>query len=397
MEKALENTYVIPAENIDRLSRKINAYANKANDLGIVPPSIEILGSRYVEEKLGVWPSQRTITRKVYDVRVFGQAPKIEGWRLVAIIDHYSSMEMNVNLIRRIPHLDDETQIPDEFRTVAQRCDQCKTHRRRKDTFALQNDEGEWMLVGRNCLKLYMGYKSPDALASFYEHLWGLMDSAQEDGWAGSASYDYSPTYDFLVQTAGLIEKYGWCSSRRSQEEGVPSTCEMVLDPKVNPDTITDEMKYLVNRTLQWAREVLPEKEHLNDYEWNLMAALAEDHFHLKNAGIVASAIMAYRKFADLFEEKETCPSTHQGEIGDMIDRVLTVEKRVDLDSDWGAYRITIMNDEDGNIYVWKTSVKLEEGCKYLVRGKVKAHDHYNGKPQTVLERCRAKEIEGET
>ena len=47
------------------------------------------------------------------------------------------------------------------------------------------------------------------------------------------------------------------------------------------------------------------------------------------------------------------------------------------------------MQDEGGNVYVWKTtSQKLEEHETYQLRGTVKSHDDYKGIPQTTLTRC---------
>jgi hypothetical protein len=52
--------------------------------------------------------------------------------------------------------------------------------------------------------------------------------------------------------------------------------------------------------------------------------------------------------------------------------------------------KIHIMEDDDGNVYVWRTlAEKMAEGRTYKVRGTVKEHGEYNGTKQTVLTRCK--------
>lgn len=388
-----EKRYEIPAENLGKLQKRFDQLARKAEKLGFPPPELKVLGERFVEEKkliqgewLGAW-----ITRKVFDIEIEGQSPKLEGWSLVAVIDHFTSGQRGVNLIRRFPHLD-EIEIPDEYRTTDQRCEHCNLLRYRKDTFALLNEDGEWKLVGRQCLKDFTGHKSPEALARWASRLHDLLIDAQEDDWSGEWITHYLKLDDYLAIVAWVIDEYGWTSRTKAREDfTLLSTADRALHPDTLKEASTAEFKELVAEVIKWSREELATKDRLNDYEWNLVASLAEDYFHQKNAGLAASSIMAYKKAQGLLNENGNGPvSQHQGEVGERIDRVLTIEKRLDLDSHWGVYRITIMSDEAGNVYVWKTnSQKLAEGETYKVRGTVKEHDQYNGTAQTVLARCK--------
>ena len=115
--------------------------------------------------------------------------------------------------------------------------------------------------------------------------------------------------------------------------------------------------------------------------------------------GIMASLIPAYRREHGLNGrgEKKEITSEHQGEIGKRQTWDLTVTKRVDMEVDsygWSysgteMLHIHIFEDEAGNVFVWKTtSVSLNEGDSYKVKATVKAHDEYNGTPQTILSRA---------
>ena len=84
-------------------------------------------------------------------------------------------------------------------------------------------------------------------------------------------------------------------------------------------------------------------------------------------------------------------PSKWQGEVGDRIDRTLTVTKITPLaDGYYGPSTFFLFKDEYDNEYCWTTGSKsLELNVTYEVRGTIKSLQKYKGKEQTVLTRCR--------
>ena len=84
-------------------------------------------------------------------------------------------------------------------------------------------------------------------------------------------------------------------------------------------------------------------------------------------------------------------PSRWQGEVGDRIDRTLTVTKVTPLaDGYYGPSTFFLFRDEYENEYCWTTGSKsLDLGATYDVRGTIKSLQIYKGKKQTVLTRCR--------
>lgn len=82
--------------------------------------------------------------------------------------------------------------------------------------------------------------------------------------------------------------------------------------------------------------------------------------------------------------------SEYIGEIGDRSDFTLTVKKAISLYGAYGASTMHIMEDKDGNVFVWTTSAKdLEQGVTYVLKGTIKDHKEYRGVKQTVLTRCK--------
>lgn len=84
-------------------------------------------------------------------------------------------------------------------------------------------------------------------------------------------------------------------------------------------------------------------------------------------------------------------PSRWQGEIGDRIERLLTVIKVTEMpDGYYGPSIFFLFSDEAGNEYCWTTAAKkLELNETYEIRGTIKSLQKYKGKEQTVLTRCR--------
>lgn len=83
-------------------------------------------------------------------------------------------------------------------------------------------------------------------------------------------------------------------------------------------------------------------------------------------------------------------PSKWQGEVGDRIDRTLTVTKITELDGGYYGPSTFFLFTDGVNEYCWTTAAKkLELGKTYEVRGTIKSLQKYKGKEQTVLTRCR--------
>ena len=77
------------------------------------------------------------------------------------------------------------------------------------------------------------------------------------------------------------------------------------------------------------------------------------------------------------------------GSIGDRLDIIVKVTKNIELDSEFSSSNLHVMEDADGNIYVWTTSSKnWAEGSEKHIKGTVKSHKKYKNQCQTILNRC---------
>lgn len=127
--------------------------------------------------------------------------------------------------------------------------------------------------------------------------------------------------------------------------------------------------------------EIIPAGITPVQLKWEDVAIVDEDC--LKSETLVRQAVDALIY--------ESSPSEFQGEVGDRIDRTLTVVKVTPLeDGYYGPSTFFLFKDEYENEYCWTTGSKsLDLGATYEVRGTIKALQNYKGKKQTVLTRCR--------
>lgn len=91
------------------------------------------------------------------------------------------------------------------------------------------------------------------------------------------------------------------------------------------------------------------------------------------------------------------------GQIGDKIDLDVILEKRAwfEIPSFRGfgtdTMHVYTFRDAKGNALVWKTTsgTSAETGSRVHLKGTIKDHSEYDDEKQTVLTRCKVKEVQG--
>lgn len=111
--------------------------------------------------------------------------------------------------------------------------------------------------------------------------------------------------------------------------------------------------------------------------DWNLVGQ--EDGL-LKSESIVAAEV------AKLTHEPSE--SKFVGEIGQRIEIEVKVKRAIPLENYYNNIIFTF-EDEDKNIYVWKTTPRpIEVGTHIKLRGTIKAHNIFKEVQQTILSYC---------
>lgn len=403
----LRDTFKIPEHLMGEIEARIAKVNKKAAKLGASPVTLTKIGEEWEEYK------QDGIKRKrlLVIVKVDGEAPKLEGWKFLGTIDYTSGTP----IIREVPGED----IPVKYRSSNAFCDYCKTTRYRKETFIVQQTDGEIKQVGRNCLKDFLGGKDPRLIANAVEWMGSIakmLSDAEDYGPTDNTprAVSYENTEIFLAYVSASMREYGWVSRKAAWEGDGVSTADSAISsmypgPRAKPSEITkptEEDYVLVKKALDWCRDELANKEDISNYEHNLIALCTEEAFHPKNYGFVASLISAYQRAVEWKLKKEhkqkqqdkdreaVAGSEWQGEEKERIERDITVMRVHPWEGNFGTVGIHNMVDTDGNVYTWfasPTANWMEQGDKHTIVGTVGKHSEHNGIKQTQLKRVKIK------
>jgi hypothetical protein len=443
--------YTVAARFIPRIQSLLEKVSKRCRRLRIAEPVLTITGSE-----------TRTVVKRVPDpmaqsgdlarykeivleaifnhVELTGPAqPKLAGWEFAGTLEH--DLDTNLTILRTSGAFGRE--LPKHFRTVKPVCDHCHTIRARKDTYVVYHAANDtYRQVGSNCIKDFLGLQNVDqaiSIVAMWQDIEAILDGdyeAQDDGWR---EWSNAPKAErvcdlwlFLNRVASVTRVHGFVSRKAvmaqmeredtmSDEEAsrqvrLEATRDRVMDHLFPPrkmsnalrqdiidceETPADNAKALA--AVEWVKSQDPDK--LNDYMFNLFAAVANDVMPLRRGGIVASLIGAYNRHMEYEDERQRKAAVaakalegkvanckHVGTVGERLRGLtLKVVRVIPREGQYGVTYITALEDLDGNQFTWFASgTSLDVGVTYTVTGTVKSQGEFRGVPQTVLTRCKA-------
>lgn len=363
----------------------------------------------------GEKPTVETVVCRFVIVEVEGNAI-INDWELIAYTEHTEKG----NIYSKV---NTEVEIPTRYRATDCFCEHCKTRRARKNTCIIRNIKtDEFKQVGNTCLKDFTRGMDASIVTALAEMKEAFEESVEAPiggcGWGES----YYNVRKMLRYTAETIKHFGYANSMcnrstRSRMMDYYEVSECPIHPlrKEWAKGIRKEMEevgfdpnseYAVKKSeeaLAW----IEEQEASNDYMHNLKTVCSLQYVGWKNLGILVSLFPTFDRGLEIEAERkareeqrireleEGKNSECVGEVGKRI-RIKVASCRVI--TSWAScydgwhqtltymYRIT---DEDGNIYIWKTSKKIDEEAVDEIVGTVKEHSEFREVKQTVLTRCK--------
>lgn len=463
----MKATYLIPAGNLPRFAEEVAKLNKRARRLG-VPEITFATAHAYFEhefvcerpcdvERKSNWGADREVTHTIdedgrrttvvgsprdpaaswaeYAARngytitrtgrvrehltltVEGETPRFAGWEFIGSL---SPVPMDngppENEVRATPG----NSIPAEYRRRVGECDHCGTVRRRTETFVVRHENGDHRMVGRSCIKDFLGHADPHRLAAWAELLATfnrLAGEATDDEWGGFGGGYAEDIWDletFLAVTAAHCRVDGWLSRGAARERrdngdyGVSATADGVLEhlgrPPLGGEARREWEKFVAERrptdadeargeaAAAWAKDLSPDGEGLEDYLYNVNLIARSGLVRRKSAGIAASIIAAYDREVERRKRTEARgESKHVGEVGKRTTLTLTLHKVITCEG--GMYDpsyLHIMSDEAGNDVKWfasDTNDWFEVGSTVRCDATVKKHDEYRGRPYTLVNR----------
>ncbi len=423
----INETFQVPACNLNELQKEIARLNRRAKKLGLSAITMTT-ANEHVAEFLIPWtreeereiafvmaqggasPKARYVKLKAFDVTIAGEAPKLDGWKLVAVLDHLPGG--HAAIVRNVPGETVDTEALSKSEPI---CGHCKTKRIRKDTVVLRHDDGREIQVGKQCLKDFLGgHATPDTLAYAAQFLKRLREIASSFGAPRDFSGRYCiPVEKYLSFVAKEIRERGFVSKKLATEKNAgfdPAVCTrpvlptsflaqtamcvvdgLIKDHKpVEPRLIpTDADCEIGKAALEWAKNL----KGSSDFALNLrtLASAELPEVEYRHLGLLAAGVNSYLKEREIASTRVSYgQSKHVGEIGKRVEFVLTIRGKNVFDTQYGQTTLVRFGDESGNLFTWWASNAPEFalGETYLVRATVKKHDDYKGTKQTVLTRA---------
>lgn len=383
-----DTIYTIPSANADKLFSEIAKLNKRCAKMGLPLITIKEIGEEIVTPADG----RQYVA---YHLEITGESPMINGWQLLAILDHVG----DTAVIRCLPSVDSSDDL--NMYRVSRSCEHCKHKRARLYTAILKSENGVLKQVGKSCLKDFTGHKSIEGLASIAECLSKAIEDAEEydpDAERGGARTRTS-LKEYLSWVAASIRLYGFSGTSAEEEWKVSTKTDAIVnmyhpEPAYRP---SEEDREKVEQALTWIREYQGE---MNDYMRNLFAVCGDESvssISTKHMGIAASLINAYnRSMMEARQKAEKKVSQWQGDIKQKITAQVVVRKMLTFDGYYsGLSYLYLMEDQEGNVFTWSTSNnKMSEGDTVSIMGAIKDHSTYNGVKQTVLTRCKTEVLQ---
>jgi hypothetical protein len=397
-----EGCFCVPVSNFADLDEKVAKMNRKAEKLGLPGLGYELTGrgiNVVVGHKTDFDENNRQVRVPVYEpapeIRPVGVAPVVGGFTFVAKIDKVENLVLNAP----------GQETPVEFRSRDCFCDHCKSNRTRRTVFVVRNDEtGEHIQVGRNCLADFCRSEDPAQVFRIFEYLRDAMSEATEPRWPVEERR-YSLNY-ILAMSVAVIKEFGFVSrayAAKFEEGDAPATTSgrvweqvLVRDGMTAPEgfvriSVEDEDFETAKRAADFGRNI----DTASDYGHNVAQIVENDFVTYKSLGLAVSIVgsMLRSEARDVerkIEQAKTADSKHFGTVGKREVFTLTLTKIHTIDGRFGQTKIHRFMDENGNVATWFSSngSSMDVGGTYSVKATVKKHDKYQGVPQTILSRA---------
>ena len=205
-------------------------------------------------------------------------------------------------------------------------------------------------------------------------------------------------TLQYLSICCAVIDEYGYIPSRNGGGATV-TLCkniykylngEDVVNAKRIEDVI-DDLNITLNVTPEGVGTYYWIKKYSdnNDYFLKIKNILSKDELDENELGIVTSFPASYKREIERQEAIKNSSSEFVGTVGGKVNVKVKNYKLVSsFDTAFGTMFIHQFEDYDGNVFIWKTGIYIDEAPD-MISGTVKEHATFNGIKQTVLTRCK--------
>lgn len=314
----------------------------------------------------------------------------VGDYRVGAVVER--TIEDNVNVVYPI----DDTANFKQYMTGALRCDHCKrNHNRVKTVVLIDNQTGEHKMVGKGCLKDFVGIE----VENFAKYIHDIEEIVLGDEELKIYDTDlgrYKICVDVVEYLANCIKVIA--------ETGYTKTVKETAFTEMKKGNIEERFIDEAKKVIEFFKNI--ELDEYDTFENNVKSFVTGKIPVTGENGFIAYAPVLMEKIQKQRAEQEArnaekAKSDYVGEVGKKITITGKGSIITSYQTQWGFTTIYKFVDENDNVFIWKTSntitgtdkrgdtVYVGDMRTITITGTVKEHNEYNGEKQTVLTRCK--------
>lgn len=390
----MKMTYIKKAFYLATAIRTISGFNAKCKKLGFEPFKVEVL--REWQER----NREDGVIETWCEFEITGKIPKLNGWEVIAKIDH---MDKSTMIRKFVDDIDLSQYRNDPV------CEHCQIDRYRNVTFIVRNESGELKQVGSSCLKDFTGHDPRQALSAI-----GMIQDFQSE-WDDFCSHGRGINgfyvHDVLARTIIWLKGHGYVSKSAAYDRGLEPTISVIESSYTGEPNLTvpkeeyPAIEKEVNAIIEHFKNH-PEKGS-NDYIGNCAEIAKSLYMDWKFGGYAVSMIPTYyREMEQKAKQDADSQSEYVGKVGERKEFELYFADWKCFETAYGVMQIYKLKDKNGNVFIWKTAsgslydkndialtsnqlrMDTYENELIKLRGRIKEHKEYRGVKQTVLTRC---------
>lgn len=387
MSENQDNVFSVPEHNLEHLQKMVDRISRKSMKLTGEPINMVVFG--FEMKKIAKYKNLdgSDIYHKFYDVLLDTEIPNINGWDVVAKLEHITVDGAEEVLVKTslVGHQLLATTV-DRYKSGF--CEHCGTRRKRNDTFILKSKDGELKQVGRTCLGDFTGANNPAALAKRAEmvfdligHITGVSSKSTEIfNETGVTPLAYRSTVDYLAAVSYVMATDNGVFYKKPMVYD-QSTSERAL--RIEHSQTNESHTSIALKTIAFMN-ALPDSA-MNDFKHNVKTVVSSEYIAISHTGLAAWAVYLYLESTKV----RTKSTSYVGEIGKTVKLTATVTKVLQVNSPYGSSNL-VKFDVDGACVVGFHPGDWDVGCVVDIEGIVSKHEEYRGEKQTTLKKiCR--------
>lgn len=357
------------------------------------------------KQGISIWQDLDKLRAPKWECEILGAIPKVKDWKVIGKIERGPE---GFNFTSAAPGVE----LPAEYKDCALNCDHCKYDRRRNKTVILEKD-GKTIQVGSSCLADFLGDGNAEQLAEL-ALVWADFSSScpedDEEGYYHSPKWRGFDLHSYVAICIAFTKKKGY-TSRANSNEFHPATSTLATCEYFQRNVRDKSFPILPVEVLAEAETVvkffqdMPESvARKNDFTWNLWLLAKSGFIPGNKAGYAAYMHQYWLK--EMNQQPKYLPKNEKvneffGEIGKKISVNVKLVSINYVNSAWGCSTLYKFKTNEGLLFGWFSSSKLSElegnqGKEFVLSGTVKAHNVFNDRKETLLKRCKVKEVEVE-